>query len=150
MKHIERSELEPVTLDALLKVEAALDNSYCPHSGLSVAAGLMMEDGGLVLGVNYESASYGLTLCAERTAIARAQTEGSLTGITALVLATHNNRNEAGGNPLTPCGACRQWLSELSGRLGRDIPVYSFWKAGESGITGSVRELLPEAFEKFQ
>jgi cytidine deaminase len=149
MKDINRNELDPTVLAALEAVETALNNSHCPHSGLSVAAGLMMDQGGVVLGVNYESASYGLTLCAERTAIAKAQTEGTALNTKALVLAVRSGGDTQPAAPLTPCGACRQWLSELSNRLGHDFPVYSFWQGGTIGRLGSARELLPEAFESF-
>ena len=150
MKHIDRNELDPPIREALEVVEAALERSYCPHSGLSVAAGLILSSGEVVTGINYESASYGLTLCAERTAIAKAQTEGSVLKTTALVLASSRGDGPPTASPLSPCGACRQWLCELSNRLGHDIPVYSFWKDGASGLAGTARQLLPSAFEKFQ
>ena len=146
MKAIHRTELgDPIRQD-LLKVEAVLNESYSPYSNLCVAAGLILKSGGLVTGVNYESASYGLTLCAERSAIARAQVEGSLAEVCGLILATRNRDNDFEKDPLTPCGACRQWLAELSDRLGKDFPVYSFWNGGETGLQGTVRELLPRAF----
>jgi cytidine deaminase len=150
MKHISRNELDQPARGALEKVEATLDNSHCPHSGLSVAAGLVMGPDEVVIGVNYESASYGLTLCAERAAIAKAQSEGNVLETSALVLAAFRAGTASDHTPLTPCGACRQWLSELCTRLGHDFPVYSFWKDGETGLSGTARELLPEAFEKFQ
>lgn len=137
-------------MTALQEAEAALEQSYCPHSGLSVAAGLVLSSGEVITGINYESVSYGLTLCAERSAITRAQVEGKIPDVVGLVLSACNRESEKDGQPLTPCGACRQWLLELSNRLGRDIPVYSFWKGTDSGLAGTVRELLPSAFESFQ
>jgi cytidine deaminase len=143
---VNRSELPEGERQSLAVVESCLSNSHCPHSGLCVAAGLILEDGRVVTGVNYESASYGLTLCAERTAIARAQAEGSLQGTTALIISARYA--DSGGEPfqLTPCGACRQWLAELSQRLGKDFPVYCFWDGIESGLQDSAQNLLPKAF----
>lgn len=146
MKEIQRVDLEAPIRAALEEVEAVLASSHCPYSGLSVAAGLIGKDGLLATGVNYESASYGLTLCAERTAMARAQTEGDILSTTGLVLAAMRADASPDHPPLTPCGACRQWLSELSERLGHDFPVYSFWKAGPAGLVTSARNLLPKAF----
>lgn len=146
MKPIERSHLDSQTAEALKAAEAVLEHSYCPHSGLCVGAGLLLEDGRVVTGINYESDSYGLTLCAERTALARAQTEGLIGKTRAIVLSARWMEKASVSEPLTPCGACRQWLAELSQRLGRDIPVYSFWASSEEGLHTSARELLPGSF----
>jgi cytidine deaminase len=143
---IRRKELSPALAAALLAAEAALDRSHCPHSGLSVAAALTIEGGAPLTGVNYESASYGLTLCAERAAIARARAEGLDDRITGLVLAVRWPAQAGAGGPLTPCGACRQWLAELAQRLGRQLPVQSFAEGGEDGFRTSSSELLPAAF----
>ena len=146
MKPILRSDLDHHTAKALDCAESALARSYCPHSGLCVGAGLLLDDGRVVEGINYESDSYGLTLCAERTALARAQTEGSIEASRAIVLSAKWRQGSEISEPLTPCGACRQWLAELSRRLGRDIPVYSFWANADKGLLTSARELLPGSF----
>ena len=86
MKEITREDLSDSLKKDLEEVEASLGQSYCPHSGLCVAAGLILNSGDLVTGVNYESASYGLTQCAERNAIGRAQVEGKIEDIQGLVL----------------------------------------------------------------
>ena len=147
MKNVNREELSPPQQAALREVEAILGRSHNPYSGLCVGAGLVLQDGEVLTGVNYESASYGLTLCAERTAIARAQTENRLGEIECLVLAARRRSSDAEEAPLTPCGACRQWLAELAARLGRDIPVYTFWAGAKGGLQGSAKALLPEAFQ---
>lgn len=147
MKMILRSRLPDGLEEAVSVTESSLPNSHCPHSGLSVAAGLVLDDGSVATGVNYESDSYGLTLCAERAVLARAQAEQSLSRTRCLVLAARwRDRPEVVAEPLSPCGACRQWLAELSVRLGRDFPVYSFWAGSEQGLEFSARSLLPAAF----
>jgi len=146
MKEITRDELSESLKQDLLEVEASLVHSYCPHSGLCVAAGLVLDSGGLITGVNYESASYGLTQCAERNAIGRAQVEEKINEVRGLLLSTCYKDKDDMAPALTPCGACRQWLFELSSRLGRDFVVYSFWKGSKHGLKGSARDLLPRAF----
>lgn len=146
MKEITREDLTESLRRHLAEVEATLVHSYCPHSGLCVAAGLVLETGGLVTGVNYESASYGLTQCAERNAISRAQVEEKIHEVNALVLSACYKDRDDEASALTPCGACRQWLCELSDRIDRDFEVYSFWKGSDNGLMGSARDLLPRAF----
>lgn len=146
MKPILRSELAPEVAAALELTESVLSNSYCPHSGLCVGAGLILENGTVITGVNFESDSYGLTLCAERAAIVRAQTKGVIGQARSIILAARWREPAGPAAALTPCGACRQWLAELSRRLGRDLPVTSFWDQGGEGIQTSAMELLPGAF----
>jgi cytidine deaminase len=143
---IQRQDLPSPLTAALHAAGAALDRSYCPHSRLSVAAGLLLDDDGVITGVNYECDSYGLTLCAERAAIARARAEGVDDRIRALVLLVRHAPGGGLTGPLTPCGACRQWLAELARRIGRDLPVYSFAEGVEEGFRTCAAELLPGAF----
>ena len=144
---LSRKSLNEPFASALPAVEAALAMSHCPCSKLCVSAGWVLSDGGVVTGINYESASYGLTLCAERSALTRAQVEGVIENGVGLVIATVWKEDPSEASPLTPCGACRQWLAELSQRLGRDFPVYSFWKDADHGIETTARELLPNSFD---
>lgn len=146
MHAIQREALSRGALEALRAAEAAVDKAYCPHSGLSVAACLVRSQGTGACGVNYESDSYGLTLCAERAAIARAQADGTLPETTALVLAAKALPEVPVPLPLLPCGACRQWISELSRRLGRNLEVISFGYGEENGIVASALDLLPADF----
>ncbi len=147
MKEIQREELSKLQERALRQVETALSRSHCPYSGLCVAAGLILENGDLITGVNYESASYGLTQCAERNAISRAQVEGRIQEASSLLLSACHLNDDQECPPLTPCGACRQWLVELCQRLDRDLVIYSFWKGSPRGLKGSARDLLPRAYQ---
>jgi cytidine deaminase len=112
-----------------------------------VGAGLVLADGPVVIGVNYESASYGLTLCAERAALARAQAEGSIEKTCALVLSARWKDPLRDPITLTPCGACRQWIAELAARLGKTFPVYSFWNTHPKGYIDYPETLLPDSFK---
>ncbi|MFO7654964.1 MAG: cytidine deaminase [Candidatus Krumholzibacteriia bacterium] len=113
------------------------EQSYSPYSGFRVGAALLGADGRVYVGTNVENASFGLTLCAERNAVARAVADGE-TRFEAIAICAD------GKPPTPPCGACRQVLVEF----GRDLTVLL---AGERGAAGPVRrfrlsELLPEAF----
>ena len=97
------------TLESLIGAarRAAL-RSYSPYSHFKVGSALRLADGAIVTGVNVENASYGLTICAERSALVRAVAEfGPAIRITAIAVA---NLNDAAS---PPCGACRQMLSEF-------------------------------------
>src|SRR5438477_8191921 len=102
-----------MTRDELLAAarEAAL-RAYCPSSHFRVGAALLAGDK-LYTGVNIEISSYGLTLCAERAALAAAISAGAAP-ITHIAVACIDARPEAPLNERTTCGACRQWLADLA------------------------------------
>ena len=116
----------------------AMDNSYSPYSKFRVGAALQFVDGSVVTGTNVENASYGLTLCAETVAVARAMADGQRGGLEAV--AVIGDAPEA----VTPCGRCRQVLNELADLGGTD-PV--IWCAGGDEVVETrLSELLPRAF----
>lgn len=113
-----------------------LKYSVAPYSKFNVSAALLTEDGKIITGANVESASYGLTMCAERVALFKALTEGHKNFKALLVIAPV----EGGA---TPCGACRQLLSEYA-------PNLIVWLADSRNPLKqrvfTIKELLPEAF----
>lgn len=116
----------------------AANGAYAPYSRFPVGAALAFADGSVVTGANVENASYGLSLCAETVAAAKAMNAGLRGGLVGIAVTGGT------GTPVSPCGRCRQVLSELA-QLGGTDPV--IWCAGE----GEVRELrlsqlLPHAF----
>ncbi len=112
----------------------ARKNAHAPYSGFYVGAALLLPNGELVSGCNVENASYGLSVCAERNALAAAVAAGSKNFL-ALAVVTESSP------PSTPCGACRQVLSEFG-----DMPVILANTDNERTVT-SVAELLPNAFD---
>lgn len=116
--------------------------AYAPYSGFHVGAALAFADGTVVTGANVENASYGLALCAETSAVARAMNGGARGGLIAVAVIGGANGDPAG--PVTPCGRCRQVLSELA-QLGGTDPV--IWCAGASEVLElRLSDLLPHAF----
>jgi cytidine deaminase len=115
----------------------AREQAYAPYSRFPVGAAVLTEDNHYFLGCNIENASYGLTICAERTAIFKAISEGfhHFQGI-AVVADTKS--------PVSPCGACRQVLAEFCS------PDMKVWLANLNGdvTETSVSQLLPNAFIK--
>lgn len=108
-------------------------NSYSPYSEFPVGAALLMEDGNVVTGVNVENRSYGLTNCAERTAVFSMITQG-YKDFKALAIATPKS-----DYPVGPCGACRQVLSEFADA---DVPVI-FGPSYDKSIVKTVGDLYP-------
>ena len=108
--------------------------AYAPYSGFAVGAALLFDDGAVVTGANVENASYGLSLCAESVAVAKAMNDGRRGGLVALALVG------PGEGALSPCGRCRQMLSELA-QLGDTDPLV----IGE-GREWQLSALLPDAF----
>lgn len=106
--------------------------AYAPYSNYLVGAAILADDGQIYSGVNVENASYGLTVCAERTAVFKMVTAGSRR-LLAVAVSTAN-----GGSP---CGACRQVLVEF----GDDVPVYLCDGSGRVTDT-TLHTLLPHHF----
>ena len=106
--------------------------SYVPYSHYAVGAALLGKDGRVFTGCNVENAAYGNTLCAERTALCKAVSEGARE-IEAIAIAS------SGSAPF-PCGACRQSLYEFA----PELRVLVTWDGNVRKTT--LRELLPEGF----
>jgi cytidine deaminase len=125
--------------DALVAAaRTAASLAYAPYSNFPVGAALAFADGSMVTGANVENASYGLSLCAETVAAAKAMSSGLRGGLVAVAVSA------GGTSPVTPCGRCRQVLSELA-QLGGTDPVV--WCVGaEDMLEVRLSELLPRAF----
>ncbi len=112
---------------------AAQQHAYAPYSKFRVGAAVEAEDGAVYAGCNVENASYGLTICAERAAVAAAVSAGARRLRRAAVVTDLEP-------PAAPCGACRQVLAEFG-------PALELILAGPSTTrTASLAELLPLAF----
>ena len=109
--------------------------SYVPYSKFPVGAALLCADGTVFTGCNVENAAFGSTICAERTALLKAISEGHRDDWTAIAIAGR------GEDYCWPCGACRQFLAEFS----PDMEVLCA-KAGDRYVSYKLSELLPHIF----
>lgn len=128
-------QTEQITVDLLERARNVAQRAYAPYSNLHVGAALLTEAGNVFEGCNVENASYGLTWCAERTAVTTAvAAEGPTMRIASVVLYTPDLET------CSPCGACRQVLAEF----GPDAKVT--YRDGGELVHAAVRDLLPHAF----
>ncbi len=138
-----KSDIAGESDDELLEAAmVARMNAYVPYSHFAVGAALRLEDGTIVTGANVENASYGLTNCAERTAIFSAIAKLGIDRLHVTEIAVIADSKD----PIPPCGACRQVLAEF---CASSTPVYLANLHGETKVT-NVGDLLPGAFDKRQ
>ena len=116
--------------ELLARADAAAANAYAPYSRYHVGASLVTRDGRVFDGCNVENAAYPLGVCAERTAIAKAASEGVRPGEVEAIAIT-----------ASPCGGCRQWLYEWG------VDRVWFRRADGSVAEYSSGELLPETWD---
>lgn len=117
------------------KALEARKNSYSPYSQFAVGTALEAEDGAIYTGCNVENASYGLSICAERTALVKAISQGAKKFKRLAIVADTQE-------PVTPCGMCRQMLMEFS----PEMEIILANTQGKSETT-TLAKLLPKAFE---
>jgi cytidine deaminase len=142
--------IEEAAVGAL--VEAAREaarHAHAPYSRFAVGAALLLNDGSVVTGTNFENASYGLSLCAETVALATANAQGRLADVVAV--AVMGGMMGPGGLPtgtdvVGPCGRCRQVMNEAAEMGGRDLPVFCASADGRTVERHMLSALLPHAF----
>jgi len=113
-----------------------IKNAYVPYSNFPLSAALLTKEGKIFTGVNIENAAYGATMCAERTAIFKAVSEG-YRDFEAILILTKTS------NPVSPCGSCRQVINEFN----QDLEVIMMTK-DKNEIIKTNDELLPSSFSK--
>ena len=116
--------------DLLAEADAAAANAYAPYSGYQVGAAVLAHDGRVFAAANVENAAYPLGICAERSAIAKAASEGLRPGGLESIALT-----------ASPCGGCRQWLHEWR------FDQVHFRRADGTIATYTPDELLPETWD---
>ena len=136
------AEIQPL-LDACIE---ATNSAYAPYSSFYVGAAVLLETGIIIKGNNQENAAFPSGLCAERVAIFYAG--ANYPGVRIIAIAvTARSVNYTQGEPVTPCGSCRQSLLEYELNQQSDIPVYMISPSGEIIVSKSIKQLLPLHFE---
>lgn len=128
--------MNEVDINLLIKrAEEALPNSYAPYSNIHVASAVLDERGNIHVGVNVENSSYGLTICAERSAIAAMVAGGARKPIAVAVVTDLEE-------PIPPCGACRQVISEFN----KDALIIMHSIKSRKTVVVKLSELFPSPF----
>ncbi len=129
--------------ELLIQAKNALKNSYSPYSEFKVGAALLTTSGKIYTGCNVENASYGATICAERTAILKAVSEGERDFSKIAIVSESDNKKfvDFAGDFTFPCGMCVQVMTEFM----KDSEVILENKLGEIEVI-KVKELAPFSF----
>lgn len=137
-----------MSADLIAAARRASDNAYAPYSGFGVGAALLLVDGSIITGTNFENASYGLSLCAETVALAIANTAGRLGDVreVAVIGGRIIDGQIIGTDPVRPCGRCRQILNEAAQLAGHDLIVHCASADGKVVEQYKLSDLLPHAF----
>lgn len=142
-------ETVPDEFGLIAAARRAALNAHAPYSRFAVGAAVLLRDGSVVTGANFENASYGLSLCAETVALATVSAQGRLREVAAVAViggAMDADGVPTGTSPVSPCGRCRQVINEAAQMSGRDLPVICGAAEGNSVRRHLLSELLPEAF----
>lgn len=131
------SSLDDVPGDLLEAARSVIANAYAPYSNFRVAAAVRAGSGRVYVGVNVENSSYGLTVCAERVAVFNAITNGERE-VREVLVAVES------GEPVPPCGACLQVISEFSTP---DTTIYMVSLSTGKAVKARLGDLLPRAFK---
>jgi cytidine deaminase len=139
LEELSKEDQELVTV-----AKKATANSYAKYSHFNVGAALRLADGRIIMGANQENAAFPSGLCAERTAIFAAQANYPDQAIDTLAIAA-KNVNGFTGEPVTPCGACRQVILEIEDRYQHPVRILLY---GTNGVyqMHSVKDLMPLSF----
>lgn len=125
-------------MENIKQAKAAIKNTYSPYSKFAVGAALKLKNGTYILGANIENASYGLSNCAERSALFSAYSQGVKRDDIESITVIGNTKR-----PISPCGACRQVMYEL---MPSDAKVY-LTNNEEEVKEMTLAELLPYGFD---
>ncbi|MGJ7031632.1 cytidine deaminase [Niabella hirudinis] len=133
---------------ALLELaRATTQKAYAPYSGFHVACAAKLANGSTVVGTNQENASYPVGICAERALLAAVGSGYNDEPILTLAISYHPV-NGSSNRPVSPCGMCRQALSEYEKRTGTPIRLLLSGMEGPVYVINTIKDLLPLAFSE--
>jgi len=138
-------DLQEEESNLLKEAHKAVASSYAPYSKFHVGAAVLLEDGTIVLGSNQENAAYPSGLCAERVALFAASAQYPEKAVHAIAITVHSEKSDI-SEPLPPCGACRQVMSEYEYKGGHDMKVILQGESGNIQIIDRADSLLPLTF----
>lgn len=139
------TELPTAAQELMREAIKTREKAYAPYSKFKVGAAVLLQNKAIFVGSNQENAAYPSGLCAERVAIYQASTQFPDEIIE--MIAITGTAQEPTNQPVSPCGACRQSLSEYETKQKRLIPVYFMGASGKIIRTNSIKDLLPFLFD---
>ena len=139
------SDLPESERSLLEEARKVTEIAYAPYSEFRVGAVALLNNGGKVSGTNQENASYPVGLCAERALLATASSLYTNIPIQAMAIAYHNLNGES-ASPVSPCGMCRQYISEYEERMKQQIRLILSGMQGRVIVIESAGQLLPLSF----
>lgn len=143
------TELDPTDAILLEAAREATGHAYAPYSNFRVGAAVRLINGQILTGSNQENASFPAGICAERVVLSAASANFPGIAITSLAL-TYVNKSSASHRPISPCGICRQTLSEYEQRFDQPIRLILGGISGEIFIINRATDLLPFAFSSLE
>ncbi|MFI5124234.1 MAG: cytidine deaminase [Chitinophagales bacterium] len=143
--YADSGELEPDDAELLNLARESTGDAYAPYSRFRVAAAVRLANGKTLSGTNQENASYPAGICAERVVLSAASAVYPGVAVTALAV-SYFREDGALSKPVSPCGICRQTLSEYELRAGEPIRIILSGHSGEVLILRAAGDLLPLAF----
>jgi cytidine deaminase len=138
-------DLTPDDADLVHAARKITANAYAPYSNFLVGAVASMMNGARISGTNQENASYPVTICAERVLLSVASTEHPGVQIHTIAI-SYNNLKGQSIKPISPCGMCRQSLSEYESRLDQPIRIILSGQSGKVYVLDTAAHLLPLSF----
>ncbi|MEI7620699.1 MAG: cytidine deaminase [Candidatus Falkowbacteria bacterium] len=144
MKKIKYQDLSKIEKSLLLEAEGMLEKSYNPYSHFAVGAAILTSDNQMIGGANVENAAYGSCLCAERSALLRANAMGCRSFLKIAIIARSEKTGTA--EATAPCGSCRQMIYEFAQLAGKDIEIIMANTKKNKIVKAKISELLPMAF----
>jgi cytidine deaminase len=138
-------DLNDKDLQLFQRAKEALKNAYAPYSQFYVGAALLLENGVIVTGNNQENAAYPSGLCAERVALFHASSQYPDQKIITIAVSAAS-KNKVVNKPVSPCGACRQAISEYEIKFRSPVKMILGGESGEVYISDAMTNLLPLTF----
>jgi len=144
MQDLKYDDLEEIYKKLVDEAAKAMEKAYNPYSHFYVGAAILSEDGQIITGANVENAAYGSSICAERSALVRANAMG-LRNFDKIAIITRGDDFDS-LDVASPCGSCRQMFFEFSQAYGKDLEVIMSSTKKDKIIVTSISKLLPFGF----
>ena len=139
-------ELDPLDKSLMADAKACLNASYSPYSQFKVGCAIRLENGKVISGTNQENASFPVGLCAERVALSAVDSLYRGVKIESMAITATTAKADI-DKPLSPCGNCRQAISEAQLKSGNAIRIILQGETGEVFIFKSIDGLIPMSFD---